>query len=99
MSSGNCTHREFSTAHTRRRLRAAARELVRRKAVPLPLRQPQACAPCRPSCRYSTIRVARCDAAGGLVAIKCYDQPTLSSKKQRMATREAIVWRYLHQEG
>lgn len=49
--------------------------------------------------RYSSIHVAECEAAGGLVAVKVYDQPALSAKKQRMAMREAIVLKYLHACG
>ncbi|KIZ04148.1 Calcium-dependent protein kinase 13 [Monoraphidium neglectum] len=44
---------------------------------------------------YSTIHVGRCPI--GLVAIKVYDQP--AQKQLRMATREAMVLRYLQSKG
>lgn len=48
--------------------------------------------------RYSVISRAVCD--GGMhIAIKTYDRPSLVPKKQKMATREAIVLKYLNSQG
>jgi hypothetical protein len=47
---------------------------------------------------YSVISTA--EAAGiGRVCIKTYDRPSLVPKKQKMATREAIVLKYLNSMG
>lgn len=55
--------------------------------------------------RYSV--VYRGDCLGGLhgqhcstkVAVKVYEKPSLTAKKQKMATREAIVLKYLNSQG
>ncbi|WIA20019.1 hypothetical protein OEZ85_005888 [Tetradesmus obliquus] len=48
--------------------------------------------------RYSVISTA--EASGlGCVCIKTYDRPSLVPKKQKMATREAIVLKYLNSMG
>lgn len=49
--------------------------------------------------RYSVIYKASCQHVGDHVAIKSYDRPSLLPKKQKMATREAIVMRYLNSQG
>lgn len=47
---------------------------------------------------YSVISTA--EASGlGRVCIKTYDRPSLVPKKQKMATREAIVLKYLNSMG
>lgn len=47
---------------------------------------------------YSVISTA--EASGlGCVCIKTYDRPSLVPKKQKMATREAIVLKYLNSMG
>jgi len=69
---------------------------------PHPLRPPRPpLAPALVTDRYSTIHVGNCKAVGGLVAVKVYEEAALVAKKRpkRLATREAIVLKYLHSEG
>lgn len=57
---------------------------------------------CSPSRRYSVVLKGDCLQLGGAkqqVAIKVYEKPSLTSKKQKMATREAIVLKYLNSQG
>jgi len=49
--------------------------------------------------RYSTIYTAFCEHLGQEVVVKVYDKPKLSAKKQKMATREAIVLKFLNSTG
>eukprot|EP00878_Enallax_costatus_P018459 GHUV01019431.1.p1 GENE.GHUV01019431.1~~GHUV01019431.1.p1 ORF type:complete len:180 (+),score=40.49 GHUV01019431.1:211-750(+) len=49
--------------------------------------------------RYSVISHGDCDVVGAPVVIKTYDRPSLVPKKQKMATREAIVLKYLKSQG
>lgn len=49
-----------------------------------------------PAFRYSTISTAYSPDLGVEVVVKAYDWPSASAKKQKMATREAIMLRFLN---
>jgi hypothetical protein len=50
-------------------------------------------------CRYSTIYVADCEQFQASVIVKAYDMVSCAPKKQRMATREAIMLKHLNSLG
>lgn len=47
--------------------------------------------------RYSVVYRGEC--SQGKVAVKVYEKPSMAPKKQKMATREAIVLKYLNSQG
>lgn len=47
--------------------------------------------------RYSVVYRGEC--SPGKVAVKVYEKPSMAPKKQKMATREAIVLKYLNSQG
>lgn len=50
-------------------------------------------------CRYSVVLRGEVGPASTPVAVKVYEKPSMTPKKQKMATREAIVLKYLNAQG
>lgn len=58
-----------------------------------------ACAANRRAARHSVVSVGDCRPLGSKVAVKTYAGASTAAKKQKMATREAIVLKYLNSQG